>query len=64
MNIKKVYTTSKGVFWSKVDAEKKSNRVNDYGSRPGDPVEREPVVESYVLVDGDRVFSLSVVEVK
>ena len=77
MNIEKVYVTSKGVFWSKAEAEKKVNRVQEYGSRPGDPVELEPVRESFVLiadVQTDRgvrgigtetcVFSLSKVEVK
>lgn len=64
MNIKKVYVTSKGVFWDKSEAEKKVNRVKDYGSRPGDPVTYEPVSESFVLVEGDQVFSLSKVEVK
>lgn len=64
MNIKKVYVTSKGVFWDRSEAEKKANRVKDYGSRPGDPVTYEPVRESFVLVEGDQVFSLSKVEVK
>ena len=64
MNIKKVYVTSKGVFWNKSEAEKKANRSKEYGSRPGDPVELELVQESFVLVEGDRVFHLSKVEVK
>ena len=64
MNIKTVYETSKGIFWNKAEAEKKVNRVKDYGSRPGDPVEYEPVRESFVLIEGDFVFNLSKVEVK
>lgn len=64
MNIKTVYVTSKGVFWDKTAAEKKANRSKVYGSRPGDPVELENVRESFVLVDGELVFSLSKVEVK
>ena len=64
MNIKKVYTTSKGKFWSWADAASKANRTKEYGSRSGDPVEYEPIVESFVLVDGDNVFELSKVEVK
>lgn len=69
MEIKKVYKTSYGVFWDKVEAEKKVNRAKDHGSRPGDPVEYEPVQESYVLIHRPifgsvKVFSLSEVEVK
>lgn len=64
MIIRKVYVTSKGVFWDKSEAEKKKNRVKVYGERIGDLVEREPVRESFVLVEGDQVFNLSEVEVK
>jgi hypothetical protein len=64
MNIKKVYTTSKGRFWSLVEASYKANRQKQYGSRLGDPIEYEPIVESFVLVEGDNVFELSKVEVK
>jgi hypothetical protein len=64
MIIKKVYVTSKGVFWDKSEAEKKKNRVKVHGERIGDLVEREPVRESFVLVEGDQVFNLSEVEVK
>ena len=64
MEIKKVYTTSKGNFWSLVEASSKVNRQKQYGSRPDDPVEYEPIFESFVLVDGDNVFELSRVEVK
>jgi hypothetical protein len=64
MNLKTVYTTSKGLFWDKAEAEKKVNRAKEYGSRPGDPVEYESVHQSFVLVDGDLVFSLSKVDVK
>jgi len=64
MNIKKVYVTSKGVFWDKAEAEKKVNRVKEYGwGFPGEVV-LEPVRESFVLVEGDQVFSLSEVYVK
>jgi hypothetical protein len=76
MNIQKVYVTSKGVFWDKAEAEKKGNRVREYGSRPYD-VDLEPVRESFVLiadVQTDRgvrgigtetcVFELSKVHVK
>ena len=63
MFIKKVYVTSKGVFWDKSEAEKKKNRVKAGGERLGDLVEREPVRESFVLVAGDQVFSLSEVKV-
>lgn len=64
MRIEKVYNTSRGAFWSKLEAEKKVNRTKTFGSRPGDQVEYEPVHETFVLVDGDLVFSLSKVEVK
>jgi hypothetical protein len=68
MEIKKVYTTSKGIFWSAEEALKKVNRVKGYGSRPGDPFEYEPVCESFVLVDYKidgtaNVFSLNPVNV-
>ena len=64
MIIRKVYVTSKGVFWDKSEAEKKINRAKVYGERLGDLVEREPVRESFVLVEGDQVFNLSEVKVK
>lgn len=63
MDIKKVYVTSKGVFWNKSEAEKKKNRAKVYGEWHVD-AGREPVKESYVLVEGDQVFNLSEVEVK
>ena len=63
MFIKKVYVTSKGVFWDKSEAEKKKDRVKACSERLGDLVEREPVRESFVLVAGDQVFSLSEVKV-
>lgn len=50
MRIEKVYKTSRGTFWSKLEAEKKVNRTKTYGSRPGDPVEYEPVQEVFVLM--------------
>ena len=49
MRIEKVYKTSRGTFWSKLDAEKKVNRTRTYGS-PGDPDEYEPVQEVFVLM--------------
>ena len=64
MEIKKVYTASRGRFWSLDEASSKANRQTQYGSRPGEPVEYEPIFESFVLVDGDNVFELSQVEVK
>lgn len=63
MKIEKVYKTSKGTFWSKVDAEKKMHRVKTYGSRPGDPVEYEPVQEAFVLMDEhNNIFELTKVQ--
>lgn len=64
MLIKKVYKTSKGTFWDLAEAEKKLNRVKDFGSRMGDPAEYEPVKESWVLIDEGRIFQLTEVEVK
>ena len=77
MKIKKVYKTSRGTFWSKLEAEKKVNRAKTSGSRPGDPDEYEPVQEVFVLLadvqtdQGVRgigtescVFELSKVDVK
>lgn len=65
MTIQKVYTTSKGTFWSREDAEKKCNRAVLYGSRPGDSTEREKVRESYILIDEDHnVFALTKVDVQ
>ena len=64
MRIEKVYKTSKGTFWSKVDAEKKTYRAKTYGSHPGDPVEYEPVQEAFVLRDEHgNVFELTKVDV-
>ena len=60
MRIEKVYKTSMGTFWSKVDAEKKSNRAKTYLSRPGDPVEYESVQEAFVLIDEhNNIFELT-----
>lgn len=50
MKVQKVYKTSRGTFWSKVDAEKKANRTKTSGSRPDDPVEYEQVQEVFVLI--------------
>lgn len=64
MNIKQIYTTSKGRFWFLEEANSKANRKKQYGSRPGDTAEYEPVNESFVLVDGDNAFELNSVKVK
>lgn len=64
MRIAQVFVTSKGMFWNRAEAEKRINRAKDYGNRPGDRVELEPVREAFVLVDGDLVFSLTKAEVK
>lgn len=74
MRVKKVYKTSRGTFWSKADAEKKVHRAKTSGSRPGDPVELELVLEMFVLVADVQtdqgigtescVFELSKVDVK
>lgn len=64
MRVEKVYKTSKGTFYYKANAEKKSCRAKTLGSRPGDPVEYEPVQEAYVLRDEHgNVFELSKVTV-
>ena len=51
MEIKKVYATSKGMFWSKEEAEKRKNRARDAEAsyRNGEGV-YEKVREVYVLV--------------
>ncbi len=64
MHTKTVYITSKGMFWDRAEAEKKTNRAKIYGNRPGDPVELENVIEDFVLVDADHVFTLQKVTVK
>lgn len=66
MYIKKIFKTSKGLFWSKDDADLKSNRQRIFGSRPGDPKEYEQVEEAYVLCTGisDEVFELKCADVK
>lgn len=63
MDIKKVYVTSKGVFWDKSEAQMKKNRAKVYGEWLGE-FEYEPVKESFVLVEGDQMFILSEVKVK
>lgn len=45
MNIKRVYVTSKGMFWDKVEAEKKVNRVKINGSRPNDPFKLRDLID-------------------
>ena len=50
MKIKPVYMTSKGVFLDKEEALLKRNRAKVSDSRPGDPVEYEPVRQSVALV--------------
>lgn len=74
MRIEKVYKTSRGTFWSKLEAEKKVNRTKTYGSRPGDPIEYELVQEVFVLMVDVQIdqgvgiescaFELSKVDVK
>jgi hypothetical protein len=54
MEIKKVYKTSKGLFWTKEEAEKLKNREKDFDIPPryvGGSMEYsyEPVREAYVL---------------
>ena len=49
MEIKKVYKTSKGIFWSKEEAEKKKNRAKEkefYNTE----YQYEKVREVYVLI--------------
>ena len=55
MEIKKVYKTSKGLFWTKEEAEKLKNREKDFDIPPryvGGSMEYsyEPVREAYVLM--------------
>jgi hypothetical protein len=48
MEIKKVYKTSKGLFWTKVEAEK--NREKEYYMNVFPEYWYEPVREAYVLM--------------
>ena len=75
MQIKKVYATSKGLFWSMEEAELRKNRARDTDSEyyRGDQGKYcyEPVREVYVLIADveqdqgiSKVFQLNLVEVK
>lgn len=61
MQIKKVYTTSKGMFWSMKEAEHTKNRVQRY-TNANEPIKYEPVLESYVMMakvgDSLEVFQM------
>ena len=50
MEIKKVYRTSKGTFWSREEAEKKQNREKEYYVNVFPEHWYEPVREVYVLM--------------
>ncbi len=53
MEIKKVYKTSKGLFWTKEEAEKKKNRAKNSDPYYADmslEYRYEPVREVYVLI--------------
>ena len=50
MEIRKVYVTSKGKFWSREEALKKKNRVKI--TDPRSPEELEPVREEWVMLVG------------
>jgi hypothetical protein len=49
MEIKKVYATSRGFFWSEQEALKPKNRARDNAMRTGGDG-YEPVREAYVLM--------------
>jgi hypothetical protein len=67
MEIKKVYRTSKGTFWTKEEAEK--NREKEYYVNVFPEFWYEPVREVYVLVtwkdqDSGMAFELNPVEIQ
>ena len=68
MEIRKVYVTSKGKFWSREQALKKTNRAKIID--PRSPEELEPVREEWVMivrhgpVSPTTVFQLTEVTVK
>ena len=72
MEIKKVYKTSKGLFWTKEEAEKKKNRAKNSDPYYADmslEYRYEPVREVYVLVymldqDYGMTFELNPVEIQ
>jgi hypothetical protein len=72
MEIKKVYKTSKGLFWTKEEAEKKKNRAKNsdpYYAGMSLEYRYEPVREAYVLVtwkdqDYGMTFELNPVEIR
>lgn len=65
MEVRKVFSTSRGLFWSAEEANKKMNRAIVYGSHPGEET-REEVKEEFVLVTGksNEIFQLKQVSVK
>ncbi len=50
MEIKKVYKTSKGFFWTKEEAEKEKNREKEYYMNVFPEYSYEQVCEVYVLM--------------
>jgi hypothetical protein len=63
MEIIKVYTTSRGIFLSKEEAELNVNRPKNYDHYHG-KVMREEVKEKWVLSNNGVYFDLSVIKVK
>ena len=77
MHIKRVYKTSKGIFWDMATASLKKNRKAIGGNRPGDNTEYEAVQPTFILcapyqtlspyggsVEIQHIFELTEVEVK
>ena len=64
MKIEQVFKTSKGLFWSLEEAEKKGNRKKDTDPRSQNFGKYEPIEVKYVLVsDFGQVFELKEVNV-
>ena len=67
MHIQKVYTTSKGIFWSHKTASEYKNRVQRF-TNANEPIKYEPVLESYVMLakveDSLKVFNMQPAIVK
>lgn len=65
MEIKSVFKTSKGLFWSFEEASKKQNRSKDTDPRSPGFNQYEPVEKTFVLMSdwGDK-FELKQIEVK
>lgn len=61
MEIREVYTTSKGTFWALSEALREKNRAKIYDST-GTTVYEKVKVE-YALLSRDMVFKLSPIEV-